>query len=107
MHRPFTKNIKTVAIAACTIALTACSGFFDKDNTPVPTPLTTYKQEILPNRLWGVSASAGAGDEFLKMSPSFTETAIFTASVRGTVTSINKANGHINWQSNTGLSNST
>lgn len=98
------KIIKTLAFITCTLLLTACSGFFEKDNVPGPKSLTKITPEIRPQRLWFIRAgSGGASDEYLKMSPAISETAIFTASIRGTVSSIDKSSGHINWQVDTKL----
>lgn len=106
MRNQPTTTIKAFALATFTFALTACSGFFDKDNTPVPTPLSSYKQEIYPHQRWFVNVGT-SGDEFLKMSPAVSDTAVYTASVKGTVTSVNKETGRINWQINTNLANTT
>ena len=89
------KNSKIiVALIISTSFLTACAGFLDKDNTPAPTPLTSFAPETTPKLLW--SAKVGAGSA---MSPATSETAIYTASTSGTVTSLNLATGRRNWQS--------
>jgi outer membrane protein assembly factor BamB len=87
-----------------TLLINGCSGFFDKDNTPPPTPLTKFNPEVQPRLLWSTSAGRGNDDDYLKMNPALTDTAIFTASSKGTVTSINKLTGHTNWKTNTGFS---
>ncbi|HTM63978.1 MAG TPA: outer membrane protein assembly factor BamB [Gammaproteobacteria bacterium] len=87
---------------ACICSLTACSGFFDKDNTPKPSPLVSFKQQIRPHLAWKTSTGNGAGSEYLKLSPSMNDHAIFTSSTKGTVTSTAKTNGRVNWQRNTG-----
>lgn len=99
------KNIKTyVALVAFTFLLSGCNGgFFEKDNTPPPSPLTTFTPEIQPRLLWSTRAGSGNDDGYLKMNPALTDTAVITASGKGTVTSINKTNGRTNWQINTGL----
>jgi len=92
---------KVYPILALTTLLTACSAFFDTDNTPTPTPLAAYKQEIAPKLLWSTHVGRGAAShDSLKMSPSVGETAIFTASSNGTVTAVEKADGRRRWQTN-------
>ncbi len=88
---------KYLTILLMLITLSACS-FFDKDNTPTPTPLKPFTAEVKPQLLWSVKTGGGSGDEYLKMSPAVGALAIFTTSSKGTVTSINKVNGRINWQ---------
>jgi outer membrane protein assembly factor BamB len=94
-----TKNNKIIAIATSTLFLTACAGFFEKDNTPEPTPLTAFSQQTSPRMLWSANVGPGAGsNDYLKMSPAVNETAIYTASTNGTITSLNPATGRKNWQ---------
>ncbi len=92
-----------LALVAFSFFISACSGFFDKDNTPTPTPLTPITAEMKPRLLWSTQAGSGNNDQYLKMSPALTQTAIITASSKGTVTSVNKMNGRTNWQVNTQL----
>lgn len=96
------QNIKSLILVIITLLLTSC-GFFDKDNTPEPKPLVSFTPEFKPHRLWSVKTGPGVDDEYLKMGPSISDTAIFTASPNGTVTSVNKMNGHKNWQVGTGM----
>ena len=98
-------NKKTYAVlAALTFLLSACSTFFDKDNTPTPTPLPIIKPEIIPKLRWSTHIGKGAtGYDYLKLAPSVTETSVFTVSSTGTVTAINKFNGAKRWERNTGL----
>lgn len=85
------------------LLLAACNGFFEKDNTPSPTPLTRFREEVKPRLLWLARAGYGVGDEYLKVSPALDDKTIYTSSSRGTVTSINKTNGRVNWQVDTYL----
>lgn len=93
-------TIKHLTLLLCAIALTSCS-FFDKDNTPEPKALVNFTPEVRPHVLWSTKAGSGVDDEYLKMGPAVGETAIYTASVNGAVTSINKMNGQQNWHINT------
>lgn len=94
------KNSKVFAVFLIfTFLLTACAGFFEKDNTPTPTPLTHYRQEVTPRLLWSANVGKGAtGSDYLKMNPAVSETAVYAASTNGVVTSLNKATGRRNWQ---------
>jgi len=85
------------------VLLTACSGLFDKDNTPEPKPLTEFRAEIKPQLIWTAKAGSGVNDEYLKIGPTLGTNAIFTSSLSGTVTSINKMTGQRNWQIETKL----
>ncbi|MBX3709296.1 MAG: outer membrane protein assembly factor BamB [Gammaproteobacteria bacterium] len=90
-----------VILITFSLSLTACSGFFEKDNTPTPSPLINYTPEVAPQLLWSAKVGVGAtGNDYLKMSPAVSEMAIYAASTNGTVTSINKATGRVNWQTN-------
>lgn len=96
------KFITGAVLITFSFLISSC-GFFDKDNTPPPSPLTHFTAEIKPRLLWSTSAGNGNNDDYLKMNPAITSIAIITASSKGTVTSINKTNGRRNWQVNTGL----
>src|SRR6266540_2542781 len=80
------------------LLLTACSGFFDKDNTPPPAALTQYKAEIKPRLLWTARAGSGSRNENIKLAPAINSEAIYTSSANGVVTSINRLNGQSNWR---------
>jgi outer membrane protein assembly factor BamB len=103
----YNRFIKNSLLIACVCAVSGCSSFFDTDNTPKPKALTSFTAQIKPRLLWKTSTGAGAGDEFLKLSPSMNDHAVFTSSVNGVVSSTNKANGKNNWRTNTGLALST
>lgn len=105
MSSPLIKTIKTFALFFLfTSTLTACTGFFEKDNTPEPTPLTSYKPEVAPRFLWSANVGSGAtGSDYLKLSPAVSETTVYTTSTDGTVTALNRANGQKRWQVSTRL----
>lgn len=89
------------------LLLTSCSGFFDKDNTPTPKPLTYFKPEMLPRMIWSVKTSSGFGTEYQKDALTLTEAALYTTSPDGLVSSVNKFNGQLIWQVNTNVPIST
>lgn len=81
--------------------LVGCTGLFDKDNTPPPTPLTQFTAEAKPTLLFSTKTGSGTNDEYLRLSPVISENAIFTSSVNGEVAAINKMNGQTFWRVNT------
>lgn len=83
--------------------LTACNGFFEKDNTPPPKSLVQFIPSVKPQLLWSKRTGQGFGKEYAKMTPVIDGDNIYTASPKGTVTSINKVTGKQNWQVNTPL----
>lgn len=97
------RKFKYFLIAAAALQLSACGTLFEKDNTPEPKALTQFNPEIQPRLLWSTRAGSGSGDEYLKAAPAVTDSAIYTASLNGTVTSVNRMNGNINWRTNTDL----
>lgn len=100
MNRQKIKHGKFLAASIISaFFLSACGTFFEKDNTPTPTPLTNYKQEVTPRLLWSANVGTGAtGSDYLQMKPAVGETAVYTTSTNGTITSVNKATGRPNWQ---------
>lgn len=94
------KITKSFFLLLLSILFTACSGFFEKDNTPAPAPLTTYPFAFQPKQLWRAYIGESS-DDYLKMNPAVGNSTIFTASTNGTVTAINKNSGTIKWQTDT------
>jgi outer membrane protein assembly factor BamB len=95
----FKQVIKNLLLLSCMTALSACS-LFEKDNTPEPKALTPLTAEIKPQLLWSTKTGSGT-DEYLKLNPALTDNAVIVANTNGTVSSINKANGRVNWSVNT------
>ncbi|MHB1948274.1 MAG: outer membrane protein assembly factor BamB [Gammaproteobacteria bacterium] len=95
------KSTKLICLGALTTLLSACNGFFDKDNTPTPSPLVNIKQEIQVQNTWTTSATNGVGKDYLKLVPAVTERMIYTASKNGTVTATDRATGKNAWSSDT------
>lgn len=89
-------------IASVTLSLTACSTFFDKDNTPAPSPLKDFITEAHVHSLWYTSTSAGSTGESLRLTPAISGTSIFTASSNGVVAANDLATGKSLWKINTG-----
>ncbi|HVX00600.1 MAG TPA: PQQ-binding-like beta-propeller repeat protein, partial [Candidatus Babeliaceae bacterium] len=96
-----TKN--KILIATLTTLLSACNGFFDKDNTPPPAKLVAYNPEVRIQSQWQTNAGSGVGSSYLKFIPAINDSMVFTANHNGVVTAINRNNGKILWQSNTGV----
>ncbi len=93
---------KLVALSAISVLLTACSTFFDKDNTPPPTPLTQFTPSATLRPMWSTSTGSGSDSEYLKLAPAVAEQLIFTSSKNGTVTANDKMTGKSIWSVNTG-----
>ena len=99
------KSIRSLLfITALTLSLTACSTFFDKDNTPAPTPLTSFKPALTAKADWMTRTGPGAKNEYLKLTPAISDNQIFTSSNDGTVTALDKETGKKIWS--VGLKNS-
>ncbi|HSW93121.1 MAG TPA: outer membrane protein assembly factor BamB [Gammaproteobacteria bacterium] len=84
------------------LSLTACSTFFDKDNTPAPSPLVDFITEAHVHSLWYTSTSAGSTGESLRLTPAISGNSIFTASSNGVVAANDLATGKSLWKINTG-----
>jgi outer membrane protein assembly factor BamB len=105
------KNIKRIAgtaaklsaITTLTLLFSACSGFFDKDNTPDPSPLVKFTPEVKTHSQWQTSAGNDVGNDYLKLTPAITDRAIFTSSYDGDVVSTDKLTGKSNWHANAGV----
>jgi outer membrane protein assembly factor BamB len=94
---------KILLISSLASILCACSGFFDKDNTPTPTPLSNFKAEAQPRLIWEKHVNSGIGNDYLKMVPAVSDVAIFTADKNGYVTATQKNNGATLWHQATNV----
>lgn len=70
------------------------------DNTPIPTPLTTYSFEFQPVLLWSVATGRGMENDYLRLSPVIQGGQIFVASKSGLITDLELVHGHKLWQKN-------
>lgn len=97
------KNIKNlVFVSFCMFSLNACSTFFDKDNTPAPTPLVDFTQQVPVRTLWYTRTGVGANNHYLKLMPAISGNAIFTSNQNGVVAANDIQTGKSLWQTNTG-----
>src|SRR6185312_13059364 len=97
------KNIKNLAFVSFFIlSLNACSTFFDKDNTPLPTPLVDFTQQVSVKSLWNTRTGVGANNHYLKLTPAIFGNTIFTSNQNGVVTANDIQTGKSLWQTNTG-----
>ena len=66
------KNSSLLAILTIvTTLLTACAGFFEKDNTPAPTPLINYQSRSLHRSLLWQPAWCRSQNRIFKNEPSY------------------------------------
>lgn len=98
---------KILPVLLISSLLAGCSGFFDKDNTPPPTALTTYRAELSPQLLWSTQTGKGTDGEYLKLTPAVDNQAVYTASVNGNVTAVQLSSGKKIWQTDTDASLTT
>lgn len=98
-----TKTInKILIISLLSVSVTACGGFFDKDNTPPPSPLVNFKAEAFPRSLWYTSTGSGITGDYLKLVPALDNNTIYTADKSGRVTATDKNSGKSLWSVNAG-----
>lgn len=91
------KKNKLILIALLTSLLTACN-FFDKDNTPVPSPLCAYTPETNIHPIWRTNTGTKVAGEQLKPIPALADRAIFTTGKNGSVIATDKATGNRLWK---------
>jgi outer membrane protein assembly factor BamB len=97
-----TRIMKNVILTAIVLSLSACSTFFDKDNTPPPTKLVDFIPQLQVKSLWYTSTGAGSNSDDLKLTPAISSPTIFTASKNGVVAANDMQTGKSLWKTNTG-----
>jgi outer membrane protein assembly factor BamB len=97
------KNIKKLLICLISTSLCSCAGFFDKDNTPTPSPLVNFKQEVKVQSVWSSSVGYGVGTDYLKLNPAVTDQAVYTANRDGHVNATNRLTGRSLWSTQTNV----
>jgi len=90
-------------IGMLSLCLCACSCFFDKDNTPPPSPLVNFKPSATVTQNYRVKTNSGVGSDYLKLGAAVTDTLVYTADKKGDVTASNKLTGKKLWEVNIGI----
>ena len=107
MHISLLKSFALViSFIILSVSMTACSTFFDKDNTPTPSPLVNFTPQIKPTYQWSKSVGGNKDSDYLKIGPAVNATAIYTANSSGIVTSLDKSGNQL-WRMSTKLPFST
>ena len=94
------KNIFLISTAA--LALSSCSTFFDKDNTPAPAPLVNFQTEASVKPVWSSRVSNGTGNNYVRLAPTIANGTIYTVSAYGVITANDAATGKSTWKTNIG-----
>lgn len=94
------KTTKNLLLCSMFFMLSACSGFFDKDNTPNPSPLVNFTPEAKIATRYYTKTSNGVGKDYIKLGPAIYHDSIFTADKDGKVTASFLATGKTKWQVN-------
>ena len=92
-------NIKLIILIFISCMLCAC-GFFDKDNTPPPSPLVSFTPEATVQSTLYESAGSGVDDEYLKLGPAIATASdtIITTSKNGTIVATDLTSGKTRWK---------
>lgn len=91
------KIIKISLLLCLTFLISACNGFFEKDNTPSPKPLPTYQPTIHVSNLWRSHPGTGVGNEYLKLNASVDDTAVYTTNLNGLIVATDRQTGSRLW----------
>lgn len=89
---------KKLLLCLLSISITACNGWFDKDNTPPPTPLKNFKSEANIRSVWYTSTGSGTGKDYLTLAPIIDNNTIYTTDYRGTIAANDKTTGKSQWK---------
>ncbi|HSW71250.1 MAG TPA: outer membrane protein assembly factor BamB, partial [Gammaproteobacteria bacterium] len=79
------------------LLLSSCSTFWEKDNSPPPSPLVQFEPKVKPRKLWDTRINFGMNHEDLKFNPLLIHDELIILSQAGTITSLNKNTGKIQW----------
>jgi len=92
------KLLKTIILVSTLGIVSACSTFFDKDNTPAPAPLVNFTPSINVSPVWYANATSGSGKDYLKLTPAIAGDSLFAAGKDGDVIAMDKRTGQSVWQ---------
>lgn len=95
------KIIKLLLPITITLCVTACNGFFDKDNTPPPSPLVNFHPEVRIHPVWSTTPTDGVGKDYLCLLPAMNDHAIYTAGKNGVITATHYLTGKQLWRTDT------
>src|SRR5690349_3290981 len=99
--------IPIFALLTLNCSLTACSGFFEKDNIPTPTPLSNIHAEFTPQRVWTQRIGGAIGKDNRSFAPVIKNNIIYISNPDGTVAALHQRDGSVLWRTNTGHNLST
>lgn len=83
------------------MGLSACNGFFDKDNSPTPATLTPLRAEVQPHKLWVAQTGSAQSDASLRLTPAIHGDVIYVSNTAGRVFALNRFSGKSLWFANT------
>jgi outer membrane protein assembly factor BamB len=90
------KKIMTLVLMC--VLLSACDAFFDKDNTPPPAKLNSFKESARPKLVWSTNTYASTGKNAVKLNLAIDGNRIYTAGYTGTILAIDKTSGKVLWK---------
>lgn len=92
--------IRIITVTLFCLSLSGCNSLLDKDNTPPPTPLTSFRPEIKVNQLWASRSTNGVDNDYLRLAPAVNHHFLFTASKEGVLSATDKFTGKPSWIKN-------
>ena len=90
------KLINRIICLVLILVLNACSLY--ADNTPKPTPLTSFNPEVSLKKVWLTHPTNGSGSHYLKLSPAHTHQITYLTDHDGYVTAVQRQNGQNLWR---------
>lgn len=73
---------------------------FGTDNTPAPTPLTSYKPSITLQPLWTATVGSGSEGAYLRLLTAYADNRLFTADSSGKIMATDAVKGSNLWRTN-------